>query len=196
MTPHDANGCACGTHEQLQRLGVRMAAIAFIHILLASVALVLGPLIFLGAKGTRRHVLLGRAYAASMVGMNVTALFIYRLFGRFGPFHVLALVSLATVFVGYLAFWRRRSAERWLEYHYRAMSWSYVGLAAAGVSEAIVRIDVIRTTLDCWIGFGIAVFAASFGTCLIGGWLIARFEDQAIRSVRVYRHSRNPDARD
>lgn len=157
---------------------------SLLHIICASAALLLGPCLFAVRKGTPRHVLIGRAYAISMLGMNFSAFFIYRLFKGFGPFHVLAIVSLLTLLAGYVAFWRRRTSRNWLEHHYRAMNWSYVGLVAAGVSEAIVRIDVLRTTLDGWIGFGIAVFAASLATCLIGGWLIARFEEPTIRRYR------------
>jgi uncharacterized membrane protein len=74
----------------------------FVHIALAVAALASGLAVALLPKGTRRHRLLGRVYVASMLGLNLTALAIYNLFGVFGPFHVAALISLATVAAGWV----------------------------------------------------------------------------------------------
>ncbi|HEV2292419.1 MAG TPA: hypothetical protein VGR35_01105 [Tepidisphaeraceae bacterium] len=59
-----------------------------------------GLLVLLRAKGTRSHRVIGYLYVAAMLALNVTAFLIYRLYGRFGPFHVAALVSLAMVIAG------------------------------------------------------------------------------------------------
>ena len=73
--------------------------------------------------GTIRHYVIkngpctGIPEAASY-SLNVTALMIYRLFGTFGPFHVAALVSLATLAAGVVTVVRRRPARTWVEHHY------------------------------------------------------------------------------
>lgn len=110
-----------------------------VHLGLAIGALLLGLLVVIGPKGTRRHRKVGQGYVAAMIGLNVTALMIYRLFGHFGPFHVAAVISLLTVVAGFISA-RRRSRDRWVEAHAYWMSWSYVGLLAAAVSEALTRI--------------------------------------------------------
>ena len=72
-----------------------------------------------------------------MFGLNATAMSIYRLLGGFGPFHLAALVSLVTLIGGITAALRRRPG--WAVRHYRWMTWSYVGLLAAAVSEVGTR---------------------------------------------------------
>jgi len=157
-----------------------MHAIGLVHTACALLAMFSGAVVFGIAKGTRRHVLLGRIYAGSMLALNVTAFLIYRLFGGFGPFHFFALVSLATLAVGYGSVRWRRPAGSWLLNHYRAMCWSYVGLLAAGASEAIVRVEVLRKFVESRFGFGLAVFAASVVVCVAGGWLIGKHEARLV----------------
>lgn len=111
-----------------------------IHVAFAIAALVIGLAVLLQPKGTGTHRLLGRGYAISMLGLNVTAFMLYRLFGYFGPFHVAALISLFTVIAGFVPARWRRPRGRWVEYHAYWMSWSYVGLLAAAASEATTRI--------------------------------------------------------
>ena len=91
------------------------------------------------AKGTTLHRRLGWSYVACMVVVNGTALMIYDLFGRFGPFHVAALVSGGGLLMGVLASLRRKPRKLWIAYHAYWMTWSYVGLAAAAVSEVSTR---------------------------------------------------------
>jgi hypothetical protein len=75
-----------------------------------------------------------------MVILNITALLIYRLFGRFGPFHVASIVSLLTLMMGILPAIFRRPKINWLWYHMAGMYYSVVGLYAAFVSEIVTRI--------------------------------------------------------
>ncbi|MGE3316261.1 MAG: DUF2306 domain-containing protein [Planctomycetaceae bacterium] len=168
-----------------------MHPVGFVHVLCAVTALVLGVLIFAITKGTRLHAYLGHAYVVSMVGLNVTALLIYRLIGGFGPFHVAAFISLATLLYGYAAVWTRRPADRWLTIHYHAMSWSYVGLLAAAVSESIVRIDVMRQFISSRINFGIAVSVASGVVCIAGGWIIAKSERRVMSKLKPRGNARS-----
>lgn len=155
-----------------------MSTVGYIHFISAMAAIVTGALIFFIAKGTRLHIQLGWAYVVSMVTLNGTGLMIYRLFGGFGPFHVMTLISLATLGMGYRAVRQRPRKPDWVLTHYHYMSWSYIGLIAAGASEAIVRVDVLRTAIQGGMNFGLAVFIASAVVCFIGGWLTKRLESK------------------
>jgi uncharacterized membrane protein len=115
-----------------------MSPLGWIHTAFAVVALVTGAVVLARRKGTRAHRSSGWIYAVCMFGLNVTAFSIYRLFGAFGPFHVAALVSSVTLVGGMTAALRRRPG--WVTRHYRWMTWSYVGLLAAFVSEVGTRL--------------------------------------------------------
>src|SRR3712207_4566555 len=97
-----------------------MTLLGPIHTVAALVAVASGAAVLLQPKGTRRHRQLGWTYVVSMVALNVTALSIYRLTGRFGAFHVAALVSVATLAAGLLPAVRRRPPDGWVESHYRS----------------------------------------------------------------------------
>jgi hypothetical protein len=95
-----------------------------------------------------------------MVLLNATALMIYNLFGRFGPFHALALVSLATVTAGVVPVWLRRP-RAWLELHARFMSWSYGGLVAAFFSEIGTRVPGVGFTTGVLVPTAVVMLAAA-----------------------------------
>jgi uncharacterized membrane protein len=116
-----------------------MSLLGWFHTICAVVALASGAFVLLRRKGNRLHRRAGWVYAASMLLLNGSALVIYRLFGGFGPFHVAAIVSLATLSAGMVPAIRRRPAN-WVEHHYWWMTWSYVGLCAAAVAETAVRV--------------------------------------------------------
>jgi uncharacterized membrane protein len=154
-----------------------------VHLVSALAALVTGAAVLLGRKGTRRHRQLGWAYVASMLLLNVTALLIYRLFGRFGPFHAGAIFSLVSVVVGTLAALEARRARgrrdpvaraRALGRHYQWMTWSYVGLAAAAVSESATRIPALRPGPGQGLVFGVTVAVATLIVVVVGARLIRR----------------------
>jgi uncharacterized membrane protein len=155
-----------------------MSIMGVAHIIFALAAMLAGATVLLRRKGTLWHKRLGYVYASCMIGLNATALMIFRLFHRPGPFHVLALVSLATLGAGLLPAWRRRAG--WLERHYRMMSWSYVGLCAAFLAEIVVRMPFVRG-----IGwrFGVAVFLASSLVALIGSRIIERRRVSALSAA-------------
>lgn len=143
-----------------------MDGLGLAHTALASLSLALGAVVVLRRKGDRLHRTIGHFYVASMLGTNITALTIYDLFGRFGPFHVAAVVSLATVMAGLLPVVTRRPRNRWFETHAYFMSWSYVGLVAAAAAEAAVRLPGLP--------FGPAVIAATLLITFSGAVLIHR----------------------
>ncbi|MBC7878258.1 MAG: DUF2306 domain-containing protein [Anaerolineales bacterium] len=153
--------------------------ISRLHIGTAISALIFGLCVLFARKGTRTHKQLGYAYFFNMLGLNISALFIYQLTGHFGPFHGAALASLITLIAGFIPVYLRLPRWRWLEFHYEFMNWSYVGLIAAGVSEAATRLPSAP--------FWPAVIASMFAVFLIGGMLIvrgrAKYNFEAITSV-------------
>ena len=117
-----------------------MAALGQLHLGAALTALVSGGWMLWRPKGTPSHRRVGWLYVASMLMLNGTALLIYRLTGRFGPFHVAALVSLSIMLAGFIPVLFRRPADGWLERHYYFMSHSCLGLGAAAIAETSTRV--------------------------------------------------------
>jgi uncharacterized membrane protein len=139
------------------------------HVAAALAALVFGLLVLLRRKGTPLHRAFGMTYAVSMLGVNGTALTLYRLTGHFGPFHALALVSLAAVGFGVAAAGVRWSG--WLVAHYQAMSYSYVGLLAATAAEGLIRVPALHINS---VSRGIAVGLATTAVFFVVGRLVVR----------------------
>ena len=98
-----------------------------VHALLGVAALILGLAVLLRRKGTRVHRRLGQRYVLTMVLLNATALMIYDLYGRFGPFHVASIISLATVSGGFVPVYLRRPRGAWIHLHAWFMCWSVRG---------------------------------------------------------------------
>ena len=132
---------------------------------LASIALGL-PVLFL-RKGTKLHRAIGLLYVMAMLAVNASALMLYHMTGRFGVFHVLALVSLSGLLYGVAAAIFRW--KRWLDGHYHAMSFSYVGLLAAASAEVMVRVPALHVhTVTAGVAIGVGM-ALAFG---VGGRIV------------------------
>jgi uncharacterized membrane protein len=156
-----------------------MSKLGWVHMTFAIAAMLVGAAVVLRDKGSFAHRVTGWIYVSCMVGLNATALMIYRLFGHFGPFHVLALISLGTVVAGVsVAIFRPKG---WLSIHYKAMSWSYIGLIAAAASEAGTRIRIFH--------FWWAVLIATGSIVGIGALIIKRTEKII---ATKYRHFAEP----
>lgn len=138
-------------------------AFGLVHALIGVAALLLGLAVVLRRKGTRAHRRIGQAYIISMVLLNATALMIYDLYGRFGPFHVAAAISLATVGAGFVPVYLRRPQTTWMSLHAIFMGWSYVGLVAAFISEIATHTPGVR--------FGTGVTVATF-LAVAGGAIV------------------------
>jgi len=136
------------------------------HFYTAILAMTTGAVVVFRRKGTRFHRWCGRTYLASMLTVNISALLIYDLWGHFGPFHVAAIFSLVTVLMGVTAAWRHKPAHGWKTAHAYWMSWSYVGLLAAAVSETSTRYFNFN--------FGWSVAIATSVVVLIGAMVINR----------------------
>lgn len=115
-------------------------SIGLIHLTASLIAVAAGSWVLIGQKGTQLHRRVGYVYAASMVVLIITAFMIYRLFGRFGVFHITAAVSAATLALGMVPVILRKPSESWLNLHFGFMYWSVVGLYAAFAAELLTRI--------------------------------------------------------
>jgi uncharacterized membrane protein len=126
-------------------------------------------------KGTRWHRTLGHIYLTSMISLNVTALFIYRLFGHFGPFHWLAVSSLLTLIAGIVPVFTRRPKGLWLERHAIFITVSFIGLVAAFSAEITSRIPGLEEAIGSVVGLTSALVIG------IGMALLFRNLPQSIR---------------
>jgi len=117
--------------------------IELIHVILGFSSLISGFTVLLIKKGSRNHRLVGRAYALSMLGLNLTAFGIYKLFDGWGFFHWMAIASLIPLLAGYVAIRYRK-----IEAHYFFMCWSYIGLLCATISEIFVHVPIAVQLLN------------------------------------------------
>ena len=153
-----------------------MDASGIAHIIFGFTSLVLGVGIFSLAKGTNLHRAVGALYVLSMFGLNVTALLIYRIFGRFGVFHVLALINLAVLLAGFGTVLLKRPRKRWLRNHYYFMGCSYVGLWAATMTE-------ITVPVAGW-SLAVAVAVPTIAVTVLGGAWVQLRQRQTLARVK------------
>ena len=153
-----------------------MNSIGVLHTAFGAAALACGLAVVLRPKGTGWHRAVGWAYAASMVGLFATSFLIYRLFGRFGPFHWAAIAGAATLAAGLLPVLLRRPRRTWVERHAYLMSYSYLGLLAAAGAEVATRLP--------GAGFGAATLLASLAVLSVGAVVVSRTVGHLLRAMR------------
>ena len=155
-----------------------ISTLGTIHMIAALAALALGLVVLLNPKGTPLHRLLGAGFVAALVTVNLSSFGIVNINGHFGPFHILAAVSLFTLARGILAVIRRRPG--WLVTHYRAMCASYIALVSAAAAEAMIHIPATRALLgDVRTGV-IASLCVIAVIVVVGRMAVYRFERRAL----------------
>lgn len=159
-----------------------MSTLGWIHTIFAVIALLTGAVVLVRRKGGRWHRTLGHFYLTSMVTLNVTGLFITRLYGGFGPFHWMALISLLTLLAGMVPVLTRRPRGGWLEQHAAFLSGSYVGLLAAAASEVTSRLPGTEAHFGLVVGGTSAVIIAA------GVILIRRYQPGSVARTPVRAH--------
>lgn len=112
--------------------------IGLLHVSTAVAALVVGLAVFTSRKGTRRHRRIGAVYVGLLVVLNVAALALHRE-DAFGPFHVLAVVSLLTIGTGIGVLVVGPRSEFRYAIHGYCLAWSYAGVVAAGTGQLSTR---------------------------------------------------------
>ncbi len=124
-------------------MNLDLVPLGWIHSLACLVSLGLGAFLFATRKGTPRHRRLGQAYVIAMLVLNLTALGVYRLGVFFFP-HVLALVTLAFIAIGWASVRFHQPPIVWKHVHLSSMILSYYLLIGGGVNEVYLRIDALR----------------------------------------------------
>jgi uncharacterized membrane protein len=109
--------------------------ILIIHTAFSIIALIAGALIFLIPKGTAQHKRIGYSYTVSMVILLVTSFGLFSLWGRFGVYHALTIVSFLALAIALYFPIAGRKMEKWVEHHLLWMGYSYVGLVIAAGSH-------------------------------------------------------------
>ena len=165
-----------------------MDTLGVVHLVFSIIAIGVGAVVVMNAKGTRWHRTFGHIYATSMVGVIATAFSIYDLTGKFGPFHVAASLSAVTLSAGLYFVLARRPKYNWIEWHAQWMSWSYIGLMAALTAESLTRFIMPRTApwleeRELWSVFWSTVVVVSLVTFAVGWWLVKTKLPQALGTV-------------
>lgn len=147
--------------------------IGWLHFLGAILALSVGLVVIFIGKGTTLHRVLGAVYAVLMLALNTAALSLHRE-DVFGPFHVLAVMSLTTIVVGIGLLLFTERPPHLIAVHAYLMSWSYVGLVAAGTGQLTVTFK---------INGGLATWLVIVVTLLVGGVIIHTRIPRTLRAV-------------
>ena len=109
--------------------------ILIVHTVFSILALIAGALIFLTPKGTTQHKRIGYSYTVSMIILLVTSFGLFSLWGSFGVYHALSIVSLLTLAIALYFPIAGRKIKKWVELHLLWMGYSYVGLVMAAGSH-------------------------------------------------------------
>ena len=127
--------------------------VGWFHTLFCFVAMFAGARNLIAEKGTPAHRYAGQWYIASMVLLNVSALFIYRAgkvtavqgvrLDRFSAFHWMAVFTLAVIAFAYFAA-RRQHRGIFAYAHPAAMVVSYYMLVGGAVNEVFVHVTSLR----------------------------------------------------
>jgi uncharacterized membrane protein len=138
--------------------------IGLIHLVFSIVSLIAGLLNLVTKKGTKQHKRVGYIYSISLIILNLTAFMIYNLYGRFGIFHWLALMSCLTLFAGLYPVITKKG-KNYILTHFAFMYWSVIGLYSALMAELFSRLPKIiltesgkpMTVFYIFAGIGIAI---------------------------------------
>ena len=156
------------------------STIGLVHLSAALLAMVTGAIVLLNTKGGLLHKRVGYGYVGSMLILNFTAFLIYHLFGKFGPFHWLAAMSLLCLAGGMIPVLLRNRVNKWIYWHYYFMNWSVVGLYAAFWAEVLTR------TLPMGQFWPVVIGATALTTAL-GSYLIRRNASRLlVRDTQVH----------
>lgn len=130
------------------------------HIGCSIVGLLTAAVVLAAPKGTLFHRKAGYIFVAAMLGVNISAAFIFNLTGRVNLLHGFIVLSLFSLLYGMEAAWRRRSSS-WLRRHIRGMNGAALGVWAAGFAEVTVRVlpHFLPPAGIQWVALGIGAVA-------------------------------------
>lgn len=116
------------------------SALGWFHLITALLAMMAGAFVLAAKKGTTQHKRVGYSYVVAMIMVCGSALGIYNLTGRFGLFHIMAIVSSLTLALGMIPLLLKHLPRKYKSVHIWFMYYSVLGLYAAFASELSVRI--------------------------------------------------------
>jgi uncharacterized membrane protein len=157
---------------------VNLTSAGAVHTGLAMFGIGVGLIQLLRPKGGPAHRALGYAFVYGMLVADAAALLIYQFTGRFNIFHVGAIANLVCIVFATIPVLRSPRPPGWKHQHYHWMSWSYVGLLAAAVTEFVVRTIPFATRAQVWTVTAVATTVVTG----VGYVLISRYRGAAISS--------------
>jgi len=116
-----------------------------VHLIAATVALVLGAIVLARRKGTAAHRLLGRLWVGAMF-VTAAGSFWIQAGGGFSWIHLLSAWTLIAVSIGFWQIRRARTRD-----HRRWMVSAYVGLAVAAVFTLLPN-RLLGHFVRAWLG--------------------------------------------
>ena len=134
--------------------------IGWIHTIACTFALICGAIVLWQFKGGAVHKRLGVNYVIASLVANVSALCIYRM-GGFNIFHVLAIATLASLVIAFVAARWKTPTRFWLRIHLTAIIFSYYQLVGGLINETFVRLPGLKsqvTALNLCQGLGFVFF--------------------------------------
>ncbi len=120
-----------------------ISIIGWLHTLLTVLALGCAVVIMFSPKGTARHRLLGDVFAFSLFTGSALSLTIYRTGVFFFP-HVLAIVTMVTITIGWLAGRFHQPKWLWKPIHLTCMLISVYMIFGGGINEVFLRVPYLR----------------------------------------------------
>ncbi|MDX5477665.1 MAG: hypothetical protein LPJ98_04350, partial [Cyclobacteriaceae bacterium] len=117
--------------------------------------------VLLSKEGSKIHIRIGYVYVFSMVLLLGTAFSLYHLFGKWGIFHYMAILSTLTLVMGMLPVIQRPRKSLSVYYHFSWMYWSVLGLYAAFISEMLTRVP--QTPFFGMVGIATLVITTTGG---------------------------------
>ncbi|HXZ08825.1 MAG TPA: DUF2306 domain-containing protein [Paraburkholderia sp.] len=124
-----------------------MSAVIAVHIVAASLSVILGSAVLLMEKGSVRHRLLGRIWGLGMLVAALSSFWIRALTpGYFSWVHGLSLLTLAGLV---RAIWAIRHGN--VRGHQVTVSGLFVGLVLAGVAALVTPHRLLNVVLTGWM---------------------------------------------
>jgi uncharacterized membrane protein len=155
--------------------------VAMAHLGAALTALLAGLGVLLTPKGTPTHRAVGTAYVVALALVNAAALSLHRE-AAFGVFHALAIASLLTIAAGLAPLLLGKRTPGVIGAHAFCMTWSYVGLVAAGCGQLTVTVG---EDLGAWVVPAVIVTALTAG----GVGIVGRVPSTVDRTLAGRRRS-------
>ena len=139
-----------------------------IHTVLAMLCIAVGLLQLVRPKRGPGHRARGYAFVYAMLVADGAIMLVYRFTGQFNIFHAAAIWNLISIVFAVIPVLRTPRPANWKLQHYYWISWSYVGLVAAAVTEFVVRTVGLATRGQAWtVSAVIAIVVTAIGYILI-----------------------------